>query len=152
MVLPMVSMMVPMGMVLLAILSVEGEGVGEGTSWGSPRTPDWGSSRTNGTGPYLCNLYLASFGLSGPRCPSAPWLAKTAMRTRKSRNVILVYSSWTRWYKNGQGINKNCFMGFWFYWTGTYYCMCYVAFKEHLKVLSCIGTPFGTSSSNKDLY
>ena len=47
-----------------------------------------GTVHTNGNDPYLCNLYLASFGLSGPRCPSAPWLAKTAMRTRKSRNVI----------------------------------------------------------------
>ena len=30
--------------------------------------------------------------------------------------------------------------------------MCYVAFKENLKVLSCPSTPLGMSSSNKDLY
>ena len=30
--------------------------------------------------------------------------------------------------------------------------MCYVAFKENLKVLSCPSTPFGMTSSNKDLY
>ena len=31
-----------------------------------------GTVHTNGNDPYLYNLYLASFGLSGPRCPSAP--------------------------------------------------------------------------------
>ena len=57
MVLPMVSMVVPMGMVLLAILSVEEEGVGEGTSWGSSQAPDWGSSRTNGNGPSKISIW-----------------------------------------------------------------------------------------------
>ena len=133
MVLPMVSMVVPMGMVLLSILSVEGEGVGEGTAWGSSRTPDWGSSRTNRNGPYerersislqsiSCIIWSqwTTLSLSSLTCQdSHENKEKSECHLQRSKTKLFVRISWclvcsscAGWYKNGQSINTCCFMGF----------------------------------------